>query len=190
MMLAYFVAVGLRAAFFIPSELRASWSFRVNAVDAAEAHLAGVRAAVIVLIGPASMLAAGSVGGYLYGPLPAILHAAVALLLVLTLAAGVAASVEHVPFTRPYPPGHAKLRTRWPLYVLGAYAFSYGSVALELALWNGSYRAVLAFVAVAVAIVAGLVVVRRRAVANWSPESDETSDESTSDLTLLSIRGA
>jgi hypothetical protein len=29
-----------------------------------------------------------------------------------------------VPFTRPYQPGHAKLRTRWPLYLIGLFVFA------------------------------------------------------------------
>jgi hypothetical protein len=45
-----------------------------------------------------------------------------------------------------------------------------------------------AFAVVGIAAVAGLAVARRRAVANWAPDTDDTSDDSTSDLTLLSIR--
>ena len=38
-----------------------------------------------------------------------------------------------VPFTRAYPPGHAKLKTRWHLYLLGMWAIAYVPVRMEMA---------------------------------------------------------
>jgi len=33
--------------------------------------------------------------------------------------------VDFVPFTRPYEPGHARLKTRWPLYAIGLYVCAF-----------------------------------------------------------------
>ncbi len=50
------------------------------------------------------------------------------------LVEALALTVRHVPFTRPYPPGHARIKTRWPLYLIGMYAVAYLPVRLELRL--------------------------------------------------------
>jgi hypothetical protein len=44
--------------------------------------------------------------------------------------------VDGVPFTRAYPPGHARLKTRWHLYLLGMWAIAYLPVRLELRVLN------------------------------------------------------
>jgi len=90
----------------------------------------------VALVGPPVVIAALA-GGALAGGWPgAVRHVVFVLLLVLSLADFVVLTIDHVPFTRPYRPGHAKLKTRWPLYALGAYGFSSGLAALELAAWD------------------------------------------------------
>ena len=55
----------------------------------------------------------------------ALWHTSFVALLVLVLVEVVAVTVPFTPFTRAYEPGHAKLKTRWPLYVIGVYVFAY-----------------------------------------------------------------
>ena len=49
----------------------------------------------------------------------AAIHALVVTLAIAITAQFASLLVEGVPFTRAYPPGHAKLKTRWQLYLLG-----------------------------------------------------------------------
>src|SRR5262249_12096161 len=47
LVLAYWIAIGVRAAFFVPSELLAAWSFRSNALSAARSYWSATRAAML-----------------------------------------------------------------------------------------------------------------------------------------------
>jgi predicted permease len=144
LMLAYWAAIGLRAAFFVPSELPSAWTFQVNAPDRVEAYAKGVRASIVALLVPAFTAVAFVVGGWAHAARAALLIVALADILVLT--------IDFLPFTRAYRAGHAKLKTRWPLYAIGAYLFAYASLrispvfllipvaALELALSRLSRR--------------------------------------------------
>jgi hypothetical protein len=81
-------------------------------------------------------------------------------------------TVHHVPFTRPYPPGHAKLKTRWPLYLVGFYAFAYLPVRIELATL-GSLQSQAALIAAAATALLILVLASRGFSKNWSVRPDE-----------------
>src|SRR5439155_25313476 len=37
----------------------------------------------------------------------------------------IALTIDFVPFTRPYQPGYARLKTRWPLYLIGMFVFAF-----------------------------------------------------------------
>jgi hypothetical protein len=188
-MLAYFAAVGLRSAFFVPSDVRAAWPLRVWPPEPAMARVAGVRASILVLIALPTLVFATTVAQVLVGPLGAALHAALTLLVVVMLAEAVALSIDDVPFTRAYPAGHAKLRTRWPVYALGAYALAYGVVELELRAWRGSGTAAVVLGAAVVAAAVVITMARRRLLINDSAEALEPSeDEASSELTILQIR--
>ena len=132
----YWLAVGLRAAFFVPSELPASWTFAVNAPELSRHFRAGVRAAILAVLWPAA-LAVAALSGVALGWRVAAYHVLFVLMLT-TIAAEVAlTTITHVPFTQPYPPGHARLRTRWWIYVAGFFAFAYAPVRVELLAVHG-----------------------------------------------------
>ena len=84
-------------------------------------------------------------------------------------------TIDFVPFTRPYEPGHAKLKTRWPLYAIASALTAYALPHLPL--W--------ALVSTAVVLyVAGDYRSRR-----WTTEpSDDLFDDST--ITVLDLVGA
>ena len=119
LLLAFWTAVGMRASFFVPSHLPAAWTFHVNAPERAVSYIRGVRAAAIAAIAPPAALLAYALSGW---------HkAGVVLLLVVALVDTIVVlTIDFLPFTRPYRPGHAKLKTRWPLYLAGGLVFSYG----------------------------------------------------------------
>jgi hypothetical protein len=123
---AFWLAIGMRASFFVPSQLPAAWAWFVNAPDRLASYRSATRASIVSLVAPGTVLLAAAVGGWR--------HAGVALAFVVAFAAFVALTVDFIPFTRPYRPGHARLRRRWPLYLAGAYGATYGLVAIEQAI--------------------------------------------------------
>jgi len=126
LMAAFWTAIGVRASFFVPSQLPAAWTFFVNAPGASgqlPSYRAAARAAIVALVAPAATALAVVVGGWRHG--------AVTLLFVIAFAGFLALTIDFVPFTRSYRAGHARLRRRWPIYLIGAFACSYGIVALE-----------------------------------------------------------
>jgi hypothetical protein len=51
---AFWVAVGFRASFFVPSELPAAWTFRMNAVNVSSVRHAAIRGAMAAMLVPAA----------------------------------------------------------------------------------------------------------------------------------------
>jgi len=168
LMCAFWIVVGLRASFFVPSELPAAWTFLVNAPPRFASYARGVRAAIVAIVAPPAALAAWFVGGWA--------QALLTLLLVAALADAVVLTFTFVPFTRAYRPGHAKLRTRWPLYAIFAVTFAYGLPRVGIAV-------------IAVAVVMLEVAVTRFADRRWRmlPRVDELGDETA--VTTLDLIG-
>src|SRR5262245_15373844 len=123
LVLSYWIAIGLRAAFFVPSELPAAWMFRCNAPLQTPAYWSATRASAIGFLLPLALLADALIAP-LIGVRAAAWYALIVIPVVVLLAETIALTVTFVPFTRPYEPGHAKLKTRWPLYLFGLFAFA------------------------------------------------------------------
>jgi hypothetical protein len=189
LVLVFWTCIGLRASFFVPSELPASWSFRANARAATSAYALGTRAAIVALVGPPAVLSALALATLIGGWLTAVFHASFVLLLVVAFADFVVLTIGDIPFTRPYQPGHAKLKTRWPLYVLGAYGFGNGLASLELLYLNEppAFVGVLLVAAMVVAIFEWAV---RRAGRAWSEQSGDDDGGAPSSVTLLHLAPA
>jgi hypothetical protein len=186
LVLAYWTAIGLRAAFFVPSELPAAWSFRFNAPDRPRAYWSAVRASTIAFLLPIAWLIDG-VLALLIGWRVAAWHALVTSAIVVMLGEAIALTVDGMPFTRPYRPGHAKVRTRWPLYLLGMYAFAFWPARLEL--WMvGRPAAILQLSAWMAGGAAALELVGRRRAARWTREGDdESGEDEPSGISVLDI---
>ena len=180
--LGYWVVVGLRASFALPTELKAAWAFRVHSQLPSTSYWSGVRAAMFAFaIGPA-MLVNALVVIPLLGWRVAAIHAPVVALAIAIAAQFASLLVDGVPFTRAYPPGHAKLKTRWQLYLLGMWAVAYVPVRMELAVLNDAWGlgALLAKGAVVLVV---LEVAGRYRARKWTlppePELDDDPDAAT-----------
>ena len=167
LLLAYWTAIGLRASFFVPSELPAAWAFHANAPSVSASYRGAIRASIIGFVLPAAAALGLAVGG--------TDHAFRVAVVVVTLANLIVLTIDFVPFTRPYEPGHAKLKTRWPLYVLGSYAVSYGALNIPLV------YVVLAALAVELAV--------RRTPHRWSAAPRDDDVNSVSAVTVLDLTG-
>jgi len=185
LMLAYWASIGLRATFFAPGELAAAWTFHASGPVRSTAYRAGVCAAMIAAVAPAAALAA-LLAGALEGWTGAARHAALVTMAVAALAEIVVTTIDFVPFTRPYQPGHAKLRTRWPLYLAGAYAFSYGLVAIERFVWK-SASGFVTLLAVLGGVITLLEAAGRRPTRAWSVEPAEEIAGDLRDIAVLDI---
>lgn len=185
LMLSFWAAVGLRAAFYVPSELPASWTFIANAPDGTRAYRRAVCASMIAFIAPPAVFLAALVTAPTGDWIAVARHSTFVLLVVVALVEFLLLTIDFVPFTRPYRPGHAKLKTRWPLYAIGGYGFAYGMAELELRTWSNA-TGFLTLAACAVAMIGLLELAGRQAALRWSVQpTDEVEDDDS--VTVLDI---
>jgi hypothetical protein len=184
LLMGYWMTIGLRASAFMPSELAASWTFRSSAPVRTRAYWAGTRSAMIAIVVPSILLIALAVTAPLLGWRYAAWHAAfVACVLVATIEL-VTLTMSYIPFTTPYRPGHAKLRTRWPLYFFGMWAAAYWPVRFELQLLGGGE---LLLFSTTLAGGIGLHFAGRRAALRWSVEPREEFADDGWNIAVLDI---
>jgi hypothetical protein len=176
LVVAYSTIIGLRAACFVPSELPASWTFIANAPSSAASYWSAVRAAMLAYVLP-PMLAVMVVLVPLLGWSVVARHTVFATAVVVVLADIIALTIDYVPFTRPYEAGHAKLRTRWPLYLLGAFVFAVWPAALEQPRIGDPAAWLRLTAAVAAAIVALEITGRRSTATHATDAPAETTDD-------------
>ncbi|HZR22057.1 MAG TPA: hypothetical protein VFA59_00625 [Vicinamibacterales bacterium] len=168
LMIGFWTAIGLRAAFYVPSELPSAWTFHAHAPAAFASYARGVRASIVALLAPLAAIAAYAAGGWRHAVLVAVSIAALADILVLT--------IDFLPFTRAYEPGHARLKSRWPLYLLGAVAFAFGT--LRLPVWF------------ATAVLVALELSIAYATRGWSLQPDEDAVSDAFSVTTLDLTRA
>jgi hypothetical protein len=184
LMLSYWASIGLRASFFLPSELSASWMFRANAPSSASGYALGTRAAMIALMGPAAAALAFVAGLFVGEWQVALRHAAIAAVTIVILCDVLVLTIADLPYTRAYEPGHANLKTRWPLYLIGAYVVSDGIVKLEQ-VGSADMSGLVILALVASAIIAALEWAIRRKGRTWAvTREQETEPDFFSVITL------
>jgi len=127
----FFVLAGLRALFAIPIEPKANWIFRLREPENRLAVVAGVRRALIVACVLPVTLAAGLSVGIPWGMTLGLAHAIFCALMGLLLTELLLIRFCKVPFTCTYFPGRGRLRTLWPLYLVGFTTYTYTAAALE-----------------------------------------------------------
>jgi hypothetical protein len=186
LLLAYWVTIGLRAAFFVPSELPASWTFHVNAPDVANGYWSAVRASMLTIVLPPTFVVAAAVTVPLFGWRVAAWHLPIAMAAGILIVGAIAQTIDFVPFTRAYTPGHARLRTRWPLYVIGMYLSAFWPARLELALMSLSAGRLGMLAVISVAIIVSEAVGQKRA-GRWSLRPPEGLEDDLSTFTVLDI---
>jgi hypothetical protein len=185
LMLMFWVLVGLRAACFVPSELPAGWLFRLAVAERSRSQRRAVRAALLALAAPPAMVLAALVAAPV-GWQAIARHAGFVLLVVVALVDLLVLTIDFVPFTQPYRAGHAKLKTWWPIYLLGMLVVGVGMTRIEIACWS-STRDFLTLLACLLACIALLEVVGQLAVAGLSVHSREEIADDERDIAVLDI---
>lgn len=184
--LGYWIVVGLRASFAMPTELRAAWAFRVHSRLPSVSYWSGVRAAMIAFaIGPALLMNALVVGPLL-GWRVAAIHAPFVVLAIAITAQFASLLVDGIPFTRAYPPGHAKLKTRWQLYLLGMFAIAYVPVRMEMAVLNDAWG-LAALLAKGVVVLIVLEAAGRYRARTWTLPPEPELDDDPEAPTVLNL---
>lgn len=180
----YWIAIGLRASFFLPSEIRAAWAFHVNTGGGNPSYWSGVRAAMIQVV----LLPAVALNAIVISPLlgwtVAAWHTLVVSSVLIAMVELLSLTTDFVPYTQVYEPGHARLKTRWPLYLLGMFFVAYVPVRLELELLHRPLS-ILLFPAGAALVIVGAEITGRRFGATWKIEAVEPEDSDAA--TVLNI---
>jgi hypothetical protein len=188
LVIAYWTAIGLRASFFVPSELPASWTFQINGPEPSSGYWAGVRAATVAVLLPPALVLAMAITVPLLGWRVFALHAVVTTVVVILLAEWLAVTIDFVPFTRAYEPGHARLKTRWPLYLLGMYVFAIWPARIELRMLRDA-SSIAPALGAAVAAMAALAWWGRRRAGNWLLGPRDEPPDAMSGLRVLDLGG-
>ncbi len=186
LLLTYWTAVGVRAAFFVASELPATWSFRLNGPEAGRARWIAVRSTLAGFLAPPALAVSAALISMLVGWREAIWHTLLVGAVVAVLIECITLTITHVPFLQPFPPGHARLRTRWPLYVVGMYVCAYFPIRLELR-WFDSPVALAMFIGVLVAVAIGIDVAGPRLQKRARELDDEEEVGDPDRVTVLAL---
>lgn len=185
LLVGYWLAIGLRAATFMPSDHRASWIFAGIGRSRTQAFWSGTRAAMLAVVVSTGVSVAIAVVGPLVSWQLAAWHAAFVALVLMIAVDAIVVTIRHVPFTAIYRPGHARLRTRWPLYLIGMFATAVWPVWLEQRYLGGDERLLIAnagFVAIVVYF-AG----RRFGRIATAAIPEERGDEDDEGVTVLNL---
>lgn len=125
LVLTFFLVLGVRAAFAVPTDLGANWIFRVAGPREAARHASATRlACAVVAVLPVTALVL-LVGGVAWGLGPAVrvalMHATTGGLLVAVVLAGHTA----VPFTRAHAVSSDSLKVAAPLGILAVHLYAF-----------------------------------------------------------------
>jgi hypothetical protein len=186
LVLAYSMVIGLRASFFVPGELRSSWTFRINGPESTTAYWSATRASMIVLVVPPTVLVAMAILVPLLGWSLAAIHALGVCAIVTVLIEIVALTITFVPYTRPYPPGHANLKSLWWLYLLGLFPFAYWPARFALSSIRNPAALFEMTATLTVAIGALEIIGRWRSTHGSAQVNDEQGDDPEA-MTVLDI---
>jgi hypothetical protein len=122
----------------------------------------------------------------LVGLRAAAIHSVFISLAVIVAAQFASLLVDSVPFTRAYPPGHTKLKTRWPLYLLGMFTLAYWPVQAELAALQRPGDLLL-LIAIGIAAVGILEVIGHRVALRWTVQPDAEFGDDPESMTTLNL---
>ena len=95
--------------------------------------------------------------------------------------------VRHMPFTRAYEPGQARLRTRWFLYAIGFHLFAYWPARIELRLLARPRALLWMLITILMCAMALEVVGRLKKPHSSSETADEAAENDAFSVTVLDI---
>jgi hypothetical protein len=186
LVLTFFLIGGLRAAFAVPTDTTANWTFRVSAGRSPEAAVSGTRAALWVLgVLPVSLVVL-AIGGWSWGLATAAATAAMHALSGVFLCELAVLDCHAIPFTRGRGLNSSSIKVQGPLGLIGLHLYAFRLDDLQLAsLGSTGDVAIYLAAMVTAALLVGIIGRRRRRPADLA--FDAPSDQA---LTPLSLSGA
>jgi hypothetical protein len=185
LVLTFFLIGGLRAAFALPTDVQANWTFRLTASHAPASCIGAVRAALWLLaVMPVSALVALA-GGWLWGWGPALAVAAMHAVSGVALCEAAVLDCESIPFTRQrgLSTGSLKIGAPLGLVALILYAFTLDDLQLlALRAADGVWW----YTGIGLLITGGIGVFGQRRARPPIPCFDAPTEE----MTALSLSGA
>ena len=150
LVLVFFVIVGQRTLFAVPSEPAANWAFKLSDAEDGRLHLRGATAAmlgvgvmpVVLLLAPLHFL--------VLGPIQTVYHSLLLFAAGFLLSEIVLKNFVRVPFTSAFNAPAARARLMWPFWLIGFSLFSFTLANLEGHLLGRPLAAVLLVVAIGI----------------------------------------
>jgi len=131
MVLSFFILVGLRVIFSLPSHPGANWIFRLADGSHDAGHMSGVRKAMFICgVFPLLVLLFPIYAGF-WGWRTAGLHVAFCAAMSLLLIEALVWRLDRIPFTCSYMPGKANLKLWWWAYLLSFTNYAYTTIEFE-----------------------------------------------------------
>ncbi|HKV47393.1 MAG TPA: hypothetical protein VJN69_04825 [Candidatus Acidoferrales bacterium] len=130
LVLTYFLMLGVRAAFEIPSPLRSNWTFRFG-VDPATRELTALAKRVMIAFEVPLLIASFAVFAYFWGWRIASIHSVLIVAMALLLIETLVFSFRKIPFTCSAPPFKQTTIVSVIVYLIGLSGFSAVIPALE-----------------------------------------------------------
>ncbi len=153
----------LRLLIGIPTELKANWTFRLHASETRLwSAIRGVRSALLIAVVPPVACAAGLIGVTLWGVWTGTMHAVVTAAFGVLLVDVLLIGLRQIPFTCACDPGRSSLPAVWPFWLSAFAVYSYTLGLLEADMLLTSTSALQIGLAVVVALIAVLTLLRRR----------------------------
>jgi hypothetical protein len=158
----FMTLVGIRALIRIPVEITANWVFRLREPADRAGAIRGVASAMTLGVVAPIVAAAAVMAWALWGPLVALKHALFCTVMGLLLVNALLLRFHKFPCTCTYHPGSSRMRVLWPFYLTAFTMYSLTMSRIEARLLGDPrgfaiLLAVLAFVAVAFAVVRRLL---------------------------------
>jgi len=182
LILSFFILIGLRVLFGVPTDHRANWVFRMTEHDDKAPYLAGVRTTLVLL----GLLPLALVTLPLYtlawGPMPALAHTALWVLLGLLLVEALVTRLRKVPFTCSYVPGKAKMKVLAIPYLALTLFYGYVTARWELWLLDDPTRWM-----TVLGVMAAILVAVRVARGRFSPPPDLLTYDETPDVSVQQL---
>ena len=188
LVLTFFLVIGLRSAFKVPTDLDANWTFRVAQPRSRAAVVHGVGIAMLaVAVFPVTIawfLFTASLWNLRAAVATSVMHAASGVMLVELMLM----TCEAIPFTRAHASATSGVRAGWAVMFAALHFYAFKLEDLQLAAL-GSTRGVALYVCVMLAIVAVARLRRRATHARRALEFDAPLDPATQALNLSHATG-
>jgi hypothetical protein len=161
--LGFFMILGMRAGMNVPFAPEANWVFQLTEARERGPYFIAARKAVYFLVLAPLFGFLWLAYSWLWGPGPAFLHCAYALVWTILAVQAAFWKFARIPYACLVVPGKAKLQVRWLPYVLGFFIAVSAISTLERSLFRHPGGFVLFFTAAAF-VLASLEIVQRRFV--------------------------